>query len=142
MLKTQKVHVVKEFNAPVAKLFAFLSEHENLSAIFFPAKITRLKDGVDSRNGVGSARKMSIPLSPSFVETNQVVINNELIEYAITEGISPIKEHRGVMKFYDLGDHSKLDYTIEFKGRLPFIGPIVRLALQNGIEQGLKKIKL
>lgn len=142
MLKTQQVHVVKEFNAPVAQLFAFLSEHENLSAIFFPAKVTRIKDGVGARNGVGSARKMSIPLSPSFVETTQVYKENELIEYAITEGISPIKNHRGVMKFYDLGARSKLDYTIEFKGRLPFIGPIVRLALQNGIEQGLKKIKL
>lgn len=142
MLKTQQVKIIKEFDAPVAKLFAFLSEHENLSAIFFPAKITRLKDGQGTRNGVGSARKMSIPLTPSFVETTQVYKENELIEYAITEGISPIKNHHGVMKFTDLGNRSKLEYTIEFKGRVPFIGPIVKIALQNGIQQGLKKIKL
>ena len=64
--------------------------------------MTRISDGKDARNGVGSARKMSIPLTPSFVETNLVYKENELIEYAITSGISPIKGHRGVMKFTDV----------------------------------------
>lgn len=142
MLKTQQVKIIKEFDFPVQQLFALLSEHENLSKIFFPAKITRLKNGTDSRNGVGSARKMSLPLAPSFVETTLVYEENKLIEYAITEGISPIKNHRGVMIFTDLGNRSKLDYTIEFKGRVPFIGPVIKMALQNGITQGLKKLKV
>ena len=141
MLKTQQVHIVQEFDFPVQKLFALLSEHENLSKIFFPAKVTRIKDGTTSRNGAGSARRMSLPLAPSFVETTLVAKENELIEYAITDGISPIKNHYGVMKFYDLGNRSKLDYTIEFKGRLPFIGPIIKAALQDGIQRGLKKLK-
>ncbi len=141
MLKTQRVYVVHEFNAPVAKVFAALSEHENLSQIFAPAKVTRLKDGQGARNGVGSARKLSIPLTPSFVETNQVYVENERIEYAITSGIAPIKEHRGVMKFIDLGNRTRLEYTIEFKGRVPFIGPIVKFALQDGVSRGLKKLK-
>jgi uncharacterized protein YndB with AHSA1/START domain len=142
MLKTQRVHIVQEFNAPVAQVFAALSEHENLSAIFFPMRITRISSGTDARNGVGSARKMSLPLTPSFVETNLVYRENELIEYAITKGIAPIKNHRGVMKFEDLGGRTRLDYTIEFKGRVPLIGAVVRLALQDGIARGLKKLKL
>lgn len=143
MLKTQHVNIVQEFNAPVEKVFATLSEHENLSKIFAPAKVTRITNGKNARNGVGSARKMSIPLSPSFVETNLVYQENELIEYAITSGITPIKGHRGVMKFTDLGNsRTRLDYTITFKGKLPFIGPIVRAALQNGVSRGLKKLKI
>lgn len=143
MLKTQHVKIIQEFNAPVEKVFAILSEHENLSKIFAPAKVTRIANGEDARNGVGSARKMSIPLSPSFVETNLVYQENELIEYAITSGITPIKDHRGVMKFTDLGNNrTRLDYTITFKGRLPFIGPIVKAALQNGVRRGLKKLKI
>ncbi len=142
MLKTQKVYVIHEFDAPIAKVFATLSEHENLSKIFAPAKVTRLKDGQDARNGVGSARKLSIPLTPSFVETNLVYRENELIEYAITSGIAPIKEHRGVMKFIDLGGtRTRLEYTISFKGRVPFIGPIIKLALQDGVARGLKKLR-
>lgn len=104
--------------------------------------MTRISDGKDARNGVGSARKMSIPLTPSFVETNLVYKENELIEYAITSGISPIKGHRGVMKFTDVGNNrTRLDYTISFKGRVPFIGPIIKAALQNGVSLGLKKLK-
>lgn len=142
MLKTQQVKIIQEFNAPIDKVFAVLSEHENLNKIFAPAKITRINNGKDARNGVGSARKLSIPLSPSFVETNLVYQENELIEYAITSGISPIKAHRGVMKFTDLGgDRTRLDYTISFKGRVPLIGPIIKAALQNGINRGLKKLK-
>jgi len=142
MLKTQRVYVVQEFDAPIAKVFATLSEHENLSQIFAPAKVTRLNDGKNGvRNGVGSARKLSIPLTPSFIETNQVYIENERIEYAITGGFAPIKEHRGVMKFIDLGNRTRLEYTIEFKGRVPFIGPIVKAALQDGVTRGLKRLK-
>lgn len=141
-MKVQRVYIAQEFNAPVAKVFAVLSEHENLNQIFFPAKITRLSDGQGARNGVGSARKLSIPLTPSFVETNQVYKENELIEYAITSGIAPIKQHKGVMKFFDLGDRSRLEYTIEFKGRVPFIGPLVRALLQDGVQRGLKKLKV
>lgn len=143
MLKMQQVNITQEFNAPVEKVFAILSEHENLNKLFAPAKVTRLSDGQDARNGVGSARKLSIPLTPSFVETNLVYRENELIEYAITSGIAPIKAHRGVMKFTDLGNNrSRLDYTISFKGRVPFIGPIIKLALQNGVSRGLKKLKV
>ncbi len=142
MLKTQKIHLVQEFDVPVQTLFSTLSEHENLSQIFAPMQITRLEDGKDARNGVGSARKMSLPLVPSFVETNLVYRENELIEYAITKGIAPIKNHYGVMKFTDLGNRSRLDYSIEFKGRLPFIGAIIKFGLENGIKKGLKKLKL
>lgn len=141
MLKKQRVYVVHEFNAPVAKVFATLSEHENLSKIFAPAKVTRLSDGQGARNGVGSARKLSIPLTPSFIETNQVYVENERIEYAITAGFAPIKEHRGVMKFIDLGNRTRLEYTIEFKGRVPFIRTLVKVALQDGVARGLKKLK-
>ena len=143
MLKTQYINIIKEFDAPVEKVFTTLSEHENLNKIFAPAKITRISNGKGSRNGVGSARKMSIPLAPSFVETNLVYQENKLIEYAITSGIAPIKAHRGIMKFSDLGNNrSRLDYSITFKGRVPFIGSIIKIALENGINRGLKKIKI
>ena len=83
MLKMQQINITQEFNAPVEKVFAILSEHENLNKLFAPAKVTRLSDGQDARNGVGSARKLSIPLTPPFVETNLVYRENELIELGL-----------------------------------------------------------
>lgn len=142
MLKTQKIKVVQEFDMPVQQLFATLSEHENLRQIFAPVQVTRFSDGKDSRNGVGSARKMSLPFAPSFVETTLMYRQNELIEYAITQGFSPIKNHYGVMKFTDLGNRSRLDYQIEFKGRVPLLGAVIKRVLENGIRKGLKNLKV
>ncbi len=36
MLKTQKINIIQEFDAPIDKVFAALSEHENLSKLFCP----------------------------------------------------------------------------------------------------------
>lgn len=138
----QRIEIVKEFSAPVDRLFAYLGEHENLAIIFAPAKIKRLSDGKGARNGIGSAREMKILVGPSFVETVTAYKENELIEYRITRG-SPLKNHQGVMRFYPTAaGGSRLHYTIVFEGKLPLVGEIVRAALDQGIRRGLSKLKL
>ncbi|MED5431406.1 hypothetical protein A15D_00488 [Alcanivorax sp. MD8A] len=138
----QRIEISKTFPFSVDKLFDFLSDHENLELIFAPAKIQRIKEGKDSPNGVGSTRNMKILIAPAFHETVTRVVPNELIEYTITKG-SPLKNHKGVMRFSDTGTGgSRLDYTIEFEGKLPLIGPIIKAGLDQGIRRGLNKLKL
>jgi uncharacterized protein YndB with AHSA1/START domain len=141
MSKLQHINIVQEFDVPVAQLFAKLSEHENLNQIFAPAKVKRLKDGNDSRNGVGSVRQIILPLAPAVEETNTAYVENKLIEYTITSKGGPIKNHYGTMNFIDLGNRSRLEYHIQFAGRLPLVGLLVKLALQDGIQRGLKKMR-
>ena len=50
------VTVEQDFSAPVDRVFAHLSEHENLAEVF-GAKVERLEDGQPERNGVGSRRR-------------------------------------------------------------------------------------
>lgn len=138
----QRIEITKTFPFSVDKLFDFLSDHENLELIFAPAKIQRIKEGKDSPNGVGSTRNMKILIAPAFHETVTRVVPNELIEYTITKG-SPLKNHKGVMRFSDTGTGgSRLDYTIEFEGKLPLIGPIIKAGLDQGIRRGLNRLKL
>ena len=138
----QRIEISKTFPFSVDKLFDFLSDHENLELIFTPAKIQRIKEGKDSPNGVGSTRNMKILIAPAFHETVTRVVPNELIEYTITKG-SPLKNHKGVMRFSDTGTGgSRLDYTIEFEGKLPLIGPIIKAGLDQGIRRGLNRLKL
>ena len=134
----QKIVVEQDFTVPVERAYAFLSEHENLTALF-PAKVTRVKDGDDgSRNGVGSARQLRIAILPPFVETNTKVVENELVEYRITKG-SPLKNHQGRMTFSSLpSGGSHLKYEIEFD--LPVIGALVAAGLKRDLGKGLKKI--
>lgn len=135
------IEIVKDFRVPVERLFAFLGEHENLGLIFAPARIRRLRDGQGARNGVGSARELRLPLAPPFVETVTAYTENELIEYRITRG-SPLKNHRGVMRFTAIPGGTRLHYTIEFEGRLPLVAELIKPVLEQGIRRGLNKIPL
>lgn len=135
----QRINIHQDFAIPVEKLFAYLGEHENLETIFHPTRIRRIADGQGARNGVGSAREMRALGGPAFVETVTAYRENELIEYRITRG-SPLKNHLGVMRFSSTPTGSHLHYTIEFEGKLPLIGRLIRAVLERGIRQGLRKV--
>lgn len=134
------IEIVKDFQIPVERLFAYLGEHENLETIFAPARIRRLSDGQGARNGVGSAREMRILLAPPFVETVTAYKENELIEYRITRG-GPLKNHRGVMRFTAIPGGTRLHYTIEFEGKLPLVAEVVKPVLEQAIRRGLNKLR-
>lgn len=140
-MAVQRIHIEHRFPYSVEDVFAFLSDHENLEAIFFPAKIRRIQQGKDSPNGVGSIRRMQILVAPPFEETVTDMVENEKIEYRISKG-TPLKNHKGTMQFSAAPGGSRLVYTMEFEGRLPLIGPIVKVALEQGIRQGLKRLRL
>jgi hypothetical protein len=134
----QRVHVTQDFPQPVSELFAYLSEQENLEPLF-GAKIKRLTDGTDGRrNGVGASRELRVGPLPGFVETNTEVVENELIRYRITKG-GVLRDHEGVMRFSSNGSGSHLDYTIDFDGKLPGIGPVVQKMLTKNISTALRK---
>lgn len=134
----QRVHVTYDLPQPVEDAFAYLSEQENLEPLF-GAKVRRLSDGSDgTRNGVGASRELKVGPLPGFVETNTEVIPNELIRYRITKG-GILKHHEGVMRFSPRAGGSRLDYTIDFDGKLPGVGPLVRAMLTRSITAGLRK---
>jgi hypothetical protein len=134
----QRVHVTQDFPQPVEELFGYLSEQENLEPLF-GAKIKRLTDGADgTRNGTGASRELRVGPLPGFVETNTEVIPNELVRYRITKG-GVLKHHEGVMRFSRQGSGSRLDYTIDFDGKAPGIGPLVKAMLQRNITNALHR---
>ena len=135
----QWVRVERRFAAPPEEVFAHLAEHENLEPLF-NTKITRLRDGADGhRNGVGSTRRLKLPLVPAFEETVTEFVPPSLIRYRITRG-SPLREHEGLMRFSPDGSGTRLLYEISFSSVLPGIDRIVAAALQRSIPSGLSAI--
>ncbi len=134
------VDLVQDFSCSVEQLYDYLTVHENLSIIFAPAKVTRIKEGSDMPNGLGSVRKLSLPLVPSFEETVTLNQPNERVEYRISGGFTPLKNHIGVMRFSSTPQGSRLHYTINFDGKLPLIAPVVGFGLTQGIRRGLKTL--
>jgi len=135
------VHVERDFSVPVETLFDHLSEHENLATLFAPARVERLRDGVDARNGVGSVRKLSFKGLLPFEETVTVVTENERIEYQITKG-TPLRHHYGVMKFSPTpSGGSHLDYTITLEAPIPGLASAIAATLTRTIKSGLNRVE-
>jgi len=133
-VKTITIH--KEFNAPLTEVFSTLSDHHKFGKIC-GIKMTRIHDGDDGANGLGSIRKINIGPLPAFEETITDFIPNELIEYKITQG-SPIKNHVGTLRFSGQNNKTILDYTIELESVIPFTTGIIKSALENGLSKGLQ----
>ena len=134
---TQTVHVVQDFSLPVERVYAYLSEHEKLGPLF-GAKITRLRDGDTSRNGVGSVRQLRIGPAPAFEETVTEAVENQRVEYRITKG-SPLKDHVGLLLFSATPTGSRLDYTITFRSA-PVLEQVVKAGLGFQVRRGLKRV--
>jgi uncharacterized protein YndB with AHSA1/START domain len=138
-LRAHHVHVEHDFAKPVDRVFAHLSEHENLSSLF-GAKVTRLCDGEDGhRNGVGSRRSLRIAVLPPFEETVTEFVPDERIVYRITKG-SPLRNHEGVMEFAARpGGGSHVDYRIRLASPVPGLARVVKTSLTRTIRAGLAK---
>jgi len=129
-----------DYAMPPERVFAYLSEHENLDDIF-GARITRLRDGTDGhRNGVGSARELKVGPTRPFEETVTEFVPNELITYEITKG-SPLKNHRGEMRFTVEGEGTHLHYEISFRSKLPGVDLIVAQGLKRNVAKGLTGVE-
>ena len=138
-MRLHHVHVTHDFSAPPERVYAYLAEHENLSALF-GIRVERVRDGETERNGVGSCRKLSFFGLLPFEETVTEVVPNERIVYRITRG-SPMRGHEGVMAFSALpngGTH--LDYRIKLGSAVPGLALIISRVLTGRIAGGLRKL--
>jgi uncharacterized protein YndB with AHSA1/START domain len=139
-VRAHHVQIEHEFAKPPERIFAYLSEHENLAAVF-GAKVTRLRDGDAERNGIGSVRKLQIGPLPPFEETVTEFVVPERIVYKITKG-SPLRGHLGVMTFASTpSGGTRFVYDIRIASPIPGLAPLVRAALARSITQALPGVE-
>jgi uncharacterized protein YndB with AHSA1/START domain len=139
-VRAHHVQIEHEFAKPPELIFAYLSEHENLAAVF-GAKVTRLRDGDVDRNGIGSVRKLQIGPLPPFEETVTEFVVPERIVYKITKG-SPLRGHLGVMTFASTpSGGTRFVYDIRIASPIPGLAPLVRAALTRSITQALPGVE-
>tara|TARA_R110002072_G_scaffold89737_9_gene201058 strand:- start:47112 stop:47543 length:432 start_codon:yes stop_codon:yes gene_type:complete len=136
-MSIQTITINQAFDAPLKQVFATLSDHEKFGEIC-GINMTRIKDGAEHLNGLNSVREIKIGILPSFQETINKFIDNERIEYKITQG-SPIKNHLGVLVFSEAKGKTHLNYTIELESKIPFTTLLIKSALSFGIRNGLKR---
>ncbi len=133
------VHETYDFDVPVERLYAHLSEHENLGTLL-GLDVKRISEGEAEPNGAGSVRRLSFKGALPFEETVTEAIPNERIEYRITKG-TPLRDHLGVMVFSTTGEgRSHLDYTITFDTPLPGLDRLIAGGVSSSLRRGLPKV--
>lgn len=145
-MSTQYIEVTQDFPAPVAQVFAELTDHVKFGQLL-NTKITRILDGERGfQNGLGSVRKISPAPFLSFEERVVKFEPNELMEYIVSRG-SPIKNHVGRMEFSAIDnskgqDHTRVHYTIRFEPKLsiPMLGGVLKKAIETPIKQGFNRL--
>lgn len=137
----QHIKISQLFNAPVDTIFNLLTDHEGFGQVI-DAKIKRVVDSQDeNKNGLGSVRRINAFPAPAFEETVVTFEPNQLMEYVVSKG-SPIKNHKGRMEFSDEQGKTRLNYTIAFEPKLPFLffGSILKKAIEKPMHDGLKRL--
>ena len=137
----QKIQIRQAFKAPVDEIFNRLTDHETFGRVI-GANSRRVVDSPEScKNAAGSVRQIKIFPGVVFEETVVRFEQDRLMEYVISKG-SPVKNHKGSMRFsYDKGT-TRLDYTINFEPRLPFffLGAVLEKTIETPIKKGLKRL--
>ena len=132
------VEVSQDYKQPVEAVFAKLSDHNQLGKVLgIPVK--RVVDGTASVNGVGSVRRMGL-WPATLEETVTALVPNQSIDYRISKGGAPLKNHRGGLSFSSTAKGSRVVWTISFDSALPLVGPVVKQVLTQGLRLGLKRI--
>lgn len=136
-MASQRIEVQQEFSESPEEMFSFLADHHNLTSVF-GVPVKRIVDGRDDVNGVGSVRSLGFaPLAAE--ETVTAMEKNKSIDYRITRGGGPIRNHRGRLVFSKTATGSRVEWIITFDS-LPVLGTVLAKALEFGISRGLKKI--
>ncbi len=128
-----------DFPQPLSAVFAHLSEHENLAAVFgVPIKRIATSRDPNEPNGLGSVRRLFI--GPVRVEETITAFEKDrTIEYRVTKG-GFLKHHHGVMRFSEQSGGTHLDYTVEIQSIFPFVTMPLTAALGFGMRRGLTKL--
>ena len=134
----QTVRFEQFFAAPRERVFAWFADHEQFGRIW-PGRTRRIRESPDPRepNGLGSVREIRSG-GLTFEETITAFEAPARIEYRITRG-SPIRNHRGELRFAEVSGGTKLDYTIEFDPKLPLTGGLIASILCASWHRGVSR---
>lgn len=133
------VEVTQDYQQPVEAVFARLSDHNQLGRVL-GIPVRRVVDGQGGVNGVGSVRRMGL-WPAQMEETVTGIVPNQSINYRISKGGAPLKNHSGSLRFSSTGQGSRVVWTISYDSSLPIVGGVVRQVLTQGLRLGLKRIR-
>lgn len=132
------VDVSHDYRLSTEAVFAVLSDHNRLGAIL-GVPVRRVVNGHNTPNGEGSVRRMGVwPFAVE--ETVSAILPNQCIQYRLSRGGAPLRNHRGELYFSATGRGCRVTWTIAFDAP-PVLGRVLQQVLSQGLKLGLARIK-
>jgi uncharacterized protein YndB with AHSA1/START domain len=136
-MSTQRFHQTMHIKAPVETVFALFADHAQFARLL-GGRATRIKDGQGGNpNGLGSVRR--VPLI-GLEETVVRFEPSKAIDYAITRGGAPLRNHLGQIRFTPQGNGTHITYTIAFDSAIDVIAIMVGKLLTAGWKRNAPRI--
>jgi Polyketide cyclase / dehydrase and lipid transport len=119
-----RVHLTAEVGGSADAVFTFLTDH---FGDLWPGNTKVLEPGDDPQEpmGLGMVRLVKPRGSAALEERIVTHERPRLIEYKVIND-APIHNHLGRLELTPTTQGTRLDYTIDFDYRPPFLGPVVR----------------
>lgn len=122
-------------SAPVARVWAVLSDHEGMSRWAPGLKATLVRHGDFERNGAGAQRRIkALPLMAPLVEEVTVFKPDQRLSYRGVSGI-PFRNYVGDVQLRPSGGGTEISYSVSADNKLPGVAAV----LANGLLFALKR---
>ena len=138
-MSLQNISLSLSVRAPIEQVFEVFADHNQFAKLFGGHSV-RIKSGEQDENGVGSMRAIG-PWPLTFQEKVLAYEENKLIDYAVCKG-SPLKDHLGQIRFTQDKELVKIDYEMQFRSKIPFLGGLFKRVLGKALETNANKILL
>lgn len=138
-----RVQYTRDMPAPPDRVWPLLTDPPQMNR-WSEARIEALEPGPQGGFGeVGATRRVHAP-APLGMTTvlDEVVVEAEAphrLVYRVTKG-GPIRNHRGEVIIEATDSGSRLTWTVDFMGKVPGTGPIIKLVLNPTLKRSIDKI--
>ena len=139
-MSRHQLKVEHRFKAELPDVYQRLADHERLGQVF-GVPCHRIQAGESDPDGTGSVRRIS--LWPLAIE--ETVVDSKVgrfIDYRITRGGWPLRDHRGRISFSQKAGEVLVEWEIHFNAPINLLGLVIASGLQRIIGRGLKKIDI
>ena len=116
------VQVNIHINAPMAQVFAVISDHERFLRSADGTKTKLLQEGSTERNGLGCLREVKVGQRAWYVEEITGWERPAFFEYTIRKASMPMRHERSRLSFTAADGGTDVQWTSRFSIPIPILG--------------------
>jgi hypothetical protein len=136
----ESVDLVYRLSLPPGLVFDELADPSYIPRIApFKVTVTHVRDGAESRYGVGSIRRIKAWFATPYEEEIVLVEPGRLIEYRAVKG-TPFNHHHGSYRIEPDGEGTRFAFHMEFSCSIPGLASVMRWLLEPMNRRGFDEL--